>query len=82
MNLEALKEQMRSGEMPSFLVENKQRKERWAHLTEGMNDYQRLVLETLLDNAQKWVLSETSDTSNIQMFTTYGFPLIRRVFRT
>lgn len=80
MDFEALKEQMRSGEMPSFLVENKQRKERWAHLTEGVNDYQRLVLETLLDNAQKWVLSETSDTSNIQMFTTYGFPLIRRVF--
>ena len=45
-----------------------------------MDDYQRLVLETLLDNAQKWVLSETSDTSNVQMFTTYGFPLIRRVF--
>lgn len=80
MDFEALKEQMRSGEMPSFLVENKQRRERWAHLTEGVDDYQRLVLETLLDNAQKWVLSETSDTSNVQMFTTYGFPLIRRVF--
>lgn len=67
-------------DMPSFLVENKDRKERWAHLTEGLDDYKRLGLEAMLDNAYKWSLREASDTGNVAAFTTYGFPLIRRVF--
>jgi len=78
--LEQIREQIKDGQLPSFLVEDKQRRERWAHLTEGLDDYRRLVLETLLDNAQRWLLNETSDSSNVQAFTTYGFPLIRRVF--
>lgn len=65
---------------PSFLVENDARKERWSHLTEGLDSYKRLSLETMLENAQRWALSETSDTSNVSTFTTFGFPLIRRVF--
>ena len=65
---------------PSFLVENATRKEKWAHLTEGLEDQKRLALETMLENAQRWAMNEASDTSNVQAFTTYGFPLIRRVF--
>jgi len=66
--------------MPSFLVENKQRKERWAHLTEGLDDYKRLALETMLQNTENWVLHETSNSGNVQGFTTFAFPLIRRIF--
>jgi len=66
--------------MPSFLVENVQRKEKWGHLTEGLDDYKRLALETMLENASRWAMNETSDTSNVKTFTTFGFPLIRRVF--
>lgn len=66
--------------VPSFLVENAQRKERWAYLTEGLDTVKRLQLEMILDNTQRWLINETSDTSNVKAFTTYGFPLIRRVF--
>jgi hypothetical protein len=65
---------------PSFLVENEARKKKWEHLTEGLDDHKRLVLETLLENAERWAMNEASDTSNVQAFTTFGFPLIRRVF--
>jgi hypothetical protein len=65
---------------PSFLVENETRKEKWAHLTEGLDDHKRLALETMLENAERWAMSEASDTSNVKAFTTFGFPLIRRVF--
>ena len=66
--------------IPSFLVENEARREKWAHLTEGLDDHKRLALETLLENAERWAMTEASDTSNVKAFTTYGFPLIRRVF--
>lgn len=65
---------------PSFLVENEARREKWAHLTEGLDDHKRLALETLLENAERWAMNEASDTSNVKAFTTFGFPLIRRVF--
>ena len=80
MDRQEILEMLGGSDRPSFLVENKQRKERWAHLTEGLEDVKRLQLEMMLDNAQRQILSETSDTSNVQAFTTYGFPLIRRVF--
>lgn len=73
--MEALKKQE-----PSFLVEDKQRRNRWAHLTEGLDDFQRLSMETLFENAAMQILAEASDSSNVQTFTTFGFPLIRRVF--
>lgn len=80
MNREQLQEMFGNGMMPSFLVENDQRRARWAHLTEGLDDYKRLALETMLDSAQMWLMTEgTTDTTNVQAFTTYGFPLIRRV---
>lgn len=67
-------------QMPSFLVESKERREKWAHLTEGLDDYKRLALETMLENASRHIMSEQSDSTNVQTFTTFGFPLIRRVF--
>jgi hypothetical protein len=67
-------------QVPSFLVESKERREKWAYLTEGLDDYKRLALETMLENASRWAMTEQSDTSNVQAFTTFGFPLIRRVF--
>lgn len=67
------------GEMNN-LKENELRQERWAHLTEGIeNNYDRIVLENLLDNTQKWI-NEASTTMNVTQFTTYAFPLIRRIF--
>ena len=66
-------------EVPSFLKENEIRKKKWAHLTDGLKDYDRLVTETLLENTQKWILNETTNTGNIGTFTTYAFPMIRRV---
>jgi len=72
--------EMMTKQEPSFLVEDKQRRGRWANLTEGLDDYKRLQLETMFENAARQVLSEASDTSDVQAFTTFGFPLIRRVF--
>ncbi len=66
-------------EAPSFLRENKARREKWAHLTEGLNDYDRLCMETMLENTEKWMLHETTQTGNVGTFTTYAYPLIRRV---
>lgn len=64
---------------PSFLEENPKRKDKWAHLTEELDDYGRLVLETLLENTQQWLINETTQMANVGTFTTYAFPLIRRV---
>lgn len=81
MDSKDLKEMQREyGVAPSFLQENEVRTKRWAHLTEGLNDYDRLVMETLLDNTKRWEMFETSQTRNVGTFTTYGYPLIRRVF--
>ena len=68
------------GRTPSFLQEDKIRQERWAHLTEGLQDYDRLAVETLLDNAKRWEMYETSQARNVGTFTTFAYPLIRRVF--
>ena len=64
--------------IPSFLQENPTRREKWAHLTEGLKDYERLCLETLFENTQRWITTETTTTGNVGTFTTYAFPLIRR----
>ncbi len=65
--------------IPSFLRENSARKEKWAHLTEGLDDYKRLSLETMFENTQQWMINETTNTGNVGTFTTYAFPIIRRV---
>ena len=72
-------EQIKNMDVPSFLQENSARKEKWAHLTEGLDDYKRLSMETLLENTQGWMLNETTTTGNVGTFTTYAFPMIRRV---
>lgn len=77
--LQALRKQL-GIDAPSFLAENAARRARWAHLTEGLKDTDRIVLENLLDNAQRWVLTEATTTQDIATFTTYAFPLIRRVY--
>lgn len=74
-----------------FLTENEERRERWAHLTEGINnDMTRRVVEILMDNTKNYFerqynmplsrLDELSTTGNVDPFTTYAFPLIRRIY--
>jgi len=62
-----------------LLQEDAQRRERWAYLTEGLAIEDRIVLERMLDNEKRWV-EEASTTSNIGTFTTFAFPIVRRVF--
>jgi hypothetical protein len=66
-------------EFPSFLQENEERRKKWAHLTEDLDDYKRLCLETVLENTQQWIINETTTTGNVGTFTTYAFPIIRRI---
>lgn len=66
-------------EYPSFLQENESRRKKWAHLTEDLDDYKRLCLETVLENTQQWIFNETTSTGNVGTFTTYAFPMIRRI---
>ena len=77
--LQALRKQL-GIDAPSFLAENTARQARWAHLTEGLEDTDRIVLENLLDNAQRWALTEATTSQDVATFTTYAFPLIRRVY--
>lgn len=71
------------------LNEDAGRRERWAYLTEGLDDARRRLTEVLLDNentmltqrAQRGSLFEdVVTTANYPAFTTFAFPLIRRVF--
>lgn len=65
---------------PLHLQENEQRYKKWKHLTEGIKDnYLRIVTENLFENTEKWI-KEASTTQNVGTFTTYAFPLIRRIF--
>ncbi len=80
MDKAQIQELQEQGTAPSFLQENNTRKERWAHLTEGLKDYDRLSLETLFENTRRWMLHEETQTGNVGTFTTYAFPLIRRVW--
>lgn len=69
--------------IPSFLQENTARQARWEHLIRGTaleeDRYNRAVVETILDNTKRW-LDEETRTQNVGTFTTYAFPLIRRIF--
>jgi hypothetical protein len=62
-----------------LIVENVERKKKWDYLTEGLDDMRRLQCEVLLDNMQV-ALSETSFAANVGPFTTFAFPMIRRIF--
>ena len=74
-----LEELKSNNQLPSFLHEDAVRRKRWEHLTDDLSDYQRLALETVLDNTAKWIMQETTTTGDIGTFTTYAFPLIRRI---
>ncbi len=65
---------------PSFLQENEMRRKKWEHLTDDLSDYDRLSLETLFENTQKWIQYETTTTGNVGTFTTYAFPIIRKIW--
>lgn len=67
------------------LAEDAARRERWAYLTEGVkDDRRRWVTEAMLDNVQAWtqIPSVREDTlqTNVGAFTTFAFPLIRRIY--
>lgn len=72
----------KNGQMsaPSFLNEDAARKKKWGYLTEGLKDFDRLMLEAMLENTADWAAFEASNTGNVVNFTTYAFPLIRRIF--
>lgn len=65
----------------SFLREDAARTEKWAYLTEGVQDeYQRAVVEQLLDNQQELVEDNSTDAIANAKHNTAAYPLIRRVF--
>jgi hypothetical protein len=73
----------------SWLTENAERKARWAHILEGgkidPNDRierrdVRILTEVLLDNMKRYLKEDTSTTGMVTPFTTFAFPLVRRVF--
>ena len=71
------------------MQDNPARRKRWAYLTEGLSDHKRICTEVLLDN-QAEVLHRKSKigplfedvvtASNVLAFTTFAFPLVRRIF--
>ena len=78
MDKDQIKELQNNG--PSFLQENEMRRKKWEHLTDDLSDYDRLSLETLFENTQKWIQYETTTTGNVGTFTTYAFPIIRKIW--
>jgi hypothetical protein len=68
-----------------LIEENSERKERWSYLTEALNTEKRLQLEVLLDNLARIefkgkTLEEASYIANVGAFSTFAFPMIRRIF--
>ncbi len=81
MEKDQIQEMLAKGQaVPSFLHEDKVRKQKWEHLTDGLKDYDRLALETLFENTEKWIQYETTMTGHVGTFTTYAFPIIRKVW--
>src|ERR1035437_3519125 len=77
------------GGVVPYMQENKQRRERWAYLTEGLTDHKRICCEVLLDNENEVynqkarlgpMFEDVVTTSNVSAFTTFAFPLVRRIF--
>lgn len=78
--------------LATWMEEDPQRRTRWAYLTEGIDESRkdrakvdtglmRRQMEVLMDNMTASGLNEdTNDTSLVQSFTTFRFPLVRRVF--
>lgn len=79
--------------LATWMQEDQQRRDRWAYLTEGIDDARkdrakvdtslmRRQIEVLLDNTNSdgTLQEDVSTTSLVQPFTTFRFPLVRRVF--
>ena len=75
--------------MVPHLQDNPIRRKRWAYLTEGLTDHKRICVEVLLDNQQEIydrkskmnpMFEDVVTTSNVLAFTTFAFPLVRRIF--
>jgi len=82
--------------LATWMQEDPQRRARWAYLTEGIPDSRkdrakadtelmRRQLEVLLDNlagpeALRAMQEDVNTTSLISPFTTFRFPLVRRIF--
>lgn len=71
------------------LQDDPQRKAKWAYLTDGLKDQHRINCEVLLENEERYALGKTKrnpifediiTTANFPAFTTFSFPIIRRVF--
>ena len=75
---------MATKEKPAFLSEQyaEQAIKRWDPLLDGIKgDYARAALATLLDNQQEYMENQGYTTSSdVQVFTTLAFPLIRRIY--
>jgi len=69
-----------------YLKEDRARRERWAYLTEGIeDDYKRWTIEVMMDNEASLVdkprtLFDTTASSDIATFTKFALPLIRRIY--
>lgn len=71
------------------LQENAARRSRWAHITHGLRKDKRIMCEVLLDNqasdlairaSKKGLFEDVVTTTNVNAFTTFAYPLVRRVF--
>lgn len=76
-------------QMVPHMLENAVRQKRWAHLTRGLKPDRRVVCEVLLDNQaedlkrrtqRKGLFEDVVTTTNVNAFTTFAYPLVRRVF--
>lgn len=76
-----------------LLRDDPERTKRWSYLKvesiqkddkDFMGKQKRIITEAMLDNMQRWMslqsLHETTTTSGVGAFTTYAFPLVRRVY--
>lgn len=77
------------GGVVPHMQENAQRRARWAYLTEGLEKHRRICTEVLLDNQNEILhrkaelgpmFEDVVSTSNVLAFTTFAFPLVRRIF--
>ena len=71
----------------AYLKEDKARRERWAYLTEGIEDsHIRWTLEVMLDNEinasrrPQTMFTDATTVANIATFTKFALPLIRRIY--
>jgi hypothetical protein len=86
--LEVVKDGNFAARVP-HMQDNPARRARWSYLTESLTDQKRIICEVLLDNQAEDLYRRTKmsplfedvvTTSNVLAFTTFAFPLVRRIF--